>query len=157
MVTLVSKKVWPLGRLITDRLGLVVATRLHKQLSSFRLYISSNTPSYSEESYEWNTIANPKGTRFLFCKPGLRNVWMNRHNSRQDFNLEEPINQANWPSNKLYLMSTAVIARIQKSRESLPTMRSVFFLGKERWCLGDDVLRVQKQSRLVYKIAFGCD
>jgi hypothetical protein len=29
-------------------------------------------------------------------------------------------------------MSTAVIARIQKSRESLLTMRSVFFLGKER-------------------------
>jgi hypothetical protein len=32
MVTLVSKKVWHLGRLITARLRLVVATTLHKQL-----------------------------------------------------------------------------------------------------------------------------
>jgi hypothetical protein len=31
------------------------------------------------------------------------------------------------------------------------------FLGKERWCLGDDIIRVQKQSRLAYKIAFGRD
>jgi hypothetical protein len=32
----------------------------------------SNTPSCSEESDEWNTLANPKGTHFLFCKSGLR-------------------------------------------------------------------------------------
>jgi hypothetical protein len=53
---------------------------LHKQLSSFRLRILSNTPSCSEESHEWNIPANPKGTRFLFCKPGLRNAWTNWHN-----------------------------------------------------------------------------
>jgi hypothetical protein len=40
-------------------LGLVVATRLHTQISSFRLYISSNEPSCSEESHEWNNFANP--------------------------------------------------------------------------------------------------
>jgi hypothetical protein len=40
------------------KLRLVVATRLQKQLSSFRLCILSNTPSCSEESHEWNTIAN---------------------------------------------------------------------------------------------------
>jgi hypothetical protein len=33
--TLVSKKVWHLGRLIMPRLRLVVAMTLHKQLSSF--------------------------------------------------------------------------------------------------------------------------
>jgi hypothetical protein len=33
--------------------------RLHTQLSSFRLRISSNTPSCSEESQEWNPFANP--------------------------------------------------------------------------------------------------
>jgi hypothetical protein len=40
-------------------LRLVVATTLHKQLSLFRLFILSNTPSCSEESHEWNTFANP--------------------------------------------------------------------------------------------------
>jgi hypothetical protein len=41
------------------RLGLVVAMILHTPLSSFRLHISSNAPSYLEESNEWNTLANP--------------------------------------------------------------------------------------------------
>jgi hypothetical protein len=95
MVMLVSQKVSHIGRLIMPRSRLVVATRLHKHLSSFWLRISSNTSSCLEESHEWNTHANPKGTRFLFCKPGLRNAWMNRHNSRQNYNLEELINQAN--------------------------------------------------------------
>jgi hypothetical protein len=47
------------SRLIMIRWGLVIATRLHKQLSSFQLHISSNTSSCSEESHEWNTFANP--------------------------------------------------------------------------------------------------
>jgi hypothetical protein len=131
MAILVSKKVLHLGRLITARLGLVVVTRLHKQLASFQLRISSNTPSCSEESNEWNILANPKGTRFLFYKPGLRNAWMNQHNSRQDCNLEELINQANRPSNKLDPQSTTMIAQTQKPRESLPISQSIFFLGKE--------------------------
>jgi hypothetical protein len=154
MVMLVSKKVWYHGRLITARSRLVVATTLHKQLSSFRLRISSNTPSCSEESREWNTLANPKGTRFLFCKPGLRNVWMNRHNLRQDCNLEELINQANRPLNKLHPRSTASIAQTQKSSESSPTSRLIFFLHKERWRLGEDILRVHEQSRLASKYSF---
>jgi hypothetical protein len=107
------------------RLRLVVAMTLHKQLSSFWLRISSNTPSCSEESHEWNTSANSKGTRFLFCKPGLRNAWTNRHNSRQDCNLEELINQTDGPLNKLHPMSTTLIARTQKSCESSPTKRLV--------------------------------
>jgi hypothetical protein len=41
------------------RIRLVAAMSLHLQLSSFQLRISSNTPSYSEESREWNHFANP--------------------------------------------------------------------------------------------------
>jgi hypothetical protein len=59
MVIIVSKKVWHRGRLIMVRLQLVVATRLHTQLSSFWLRILSKTPSCSEESHKWNTFANP--------------------------------------------------------------------------------------------------
>jgi hypothetical protein len=40
------------------RLRLVVATRLHIQLSSSRLRMSGNTPSCSEEGHEWNPFAN---------------------------------------------------------------------------------------------------
>jgi hypothetical protein len=104
------------------RLELVVATKLHKQLSSFQLRILSNTPSYSDESHEWNILAKPKGMRFLFCNTGLRNALANRHNSRQDCNLEELINQANSPLNQLHPRSTTLIAWTQKSRESLPTL-----------------------------------
>jgi hypothetical protein len=150
---LMPKKVWPLGRLITARLELVVATRLHTQLSSFRLCMSSNTPSCSRESHEWNTLANPKGMHFLFCNTGLRNAWTNRHNSWQYCNLEELVNQANRPSNKLHPRYTTMIVRTQKSRESLPISRLVFFLGKERWRLGKDILRVHEYSRWFIKIA----
>jgi hypothetical protein len=59
MVILVSDNFLQRCRLITVRLRLVVATRLHKQFSSFWLRISSNTSSCSEESHEWNTLANP--------------------------------------------------------------------------------------------------
>jgi hypothetical protein len=41
------------------RIRLVAAMSLHLQLSSFQLRISSNTPSCSEESHEWNHFANP--------------------------------------------------------------------------------------------------
>jgi hypothetical protein len=41
------------------RVGLVVATKLHAQLSSSQLCISSNTSSSSEEDYEWHPFANP--------------------------------------------------------------------------------------------------
>jgi hypothetical protein len=41
------------------RLQLVVETRLHTQLSLFRLPIMTNKPSYSDEGYEWNIRANP--------------------------------------------------------------------------------------------------
>jgi hypothetical protein len=88
------------------RLELVVATKLHKQLSSFRLCISSNTPSCSEESHEWNILAKPKGMHFLFCNTGLRNAYTNQHNLGQHCNLEELINQANRPLNKLHPRST---------------------------------------------------
>jgi hypothetical protein len=131
MVMLVSKKIRHHSRLITARLRLVVATRLHKQLFSFWLRILSNTLSYSEESHEWNTLANSKGIHFLFCNTNLRNAWVNRHNSRQDCNLEELINQANRPSNKLHPRSTTSITRTQKSRESSLTQRSIFFLGNK--------------------------
>jgi hypothetical protein len=77
------------------RSRLVVEMRLHTQLSSFWLRISSNTSSCLEESHEWNTLANLKSMRFLFCKTGLRNVWTNWHNLRQGYNLEELIDQAN--------------------------------------------------------------
>jgi hypothetical protein len=155
MVTLVSNMVWRRGRLIMARLELVVATKLHKQLSSFWLRILSNTPSCSEESHEWNILAKPKGMRFLFCNTGLKNDWTNRHNSRQDCNLEELINQANQPLNQLHPRSIASVVQTQKSRESLPTLRSIFFLSKEMWRLGDDVLRVQKQSWLAYRYHLG--
>jgi hypothetical protein len=39
-------------------------------------------------------------------------------------------------------MSTAAIVRTQRSREGLPTLQSIFFLGKESWRLGDDILKV---------------
>jgi hypothetical protein len=32
-----------------------------------------------------------------------------------------------------------------------------FFLGKDWWDIGEDILRIQKQSWLAYKIAFGRD
>jgi hypothetical protein len=54
--------------------------------------MSSNTSSCSDENHKWNTLANPKGMRFLFCNTGLRSAWMNQHNSRQHYNLEELIN-----------------------------------------------------------------
>jgi hypothetical protein len=146
MATLVSNTVWHCGRLIKARSRLVVATRSHTQLSSFWFRISSNTPSCSKESHEWNTFANPKGTCFPFCKPGLRNSWTNGHSTRLDRNLEELINQINRPSNKLHPRSTTMIAWTQKSRGSLPTYRSVFFLDKERWHLGEGVLRVREVS-----------
>jgi hypothetical protein len=103
------------------RLELVVATKLHKQLSSFWLCISSNTPSCSEESHEWNILAKLKVIRFLFCNTGLGNAWTNWHNLGQHSNLEELLNQANRPLNKLHPRSVASIARTQKSRESSPT------------------------------------
>jgi hypothetical protein len=56
---IVSNKVRPHGRLIATRLGLVVAMRLHTQLSLPWLHISSNTPSCSEEGHEWDPITNP--------------------------------------------------------------------------------------------------
>jgi hypothetical protein len=59
MVILVSIEIWHCGRLKMVRLRLVVATRLHIQLSSSRLRISSNTPSCSEEGHKWNPFANP--------------------------------------------------------------------------------------------------
>jgi hypothetical protein len=102
------------------RLELVAVTKLHKQFSSFWLRISSNTPSYSEESHEWNILAKPKGMRFLFCNVGLRNAWMNQHNSRQHWNLEELINHANRPLNKLHPRSMTSNAWTQKSRENSP-------------------------------------
>jgi hypothetical protein len=40
------------------RARLVVPMRPHTQLSSFQLRISSNTPSYSEESHEWDILAS---------------------------------------------------------------------------------------------------
>jgi hypothetical protein len=46
---IVFDKVWQRGRHVMVRLRLVIVTRLHTQLSYFRLCISSNTPSYSEE------------------------------------------------------------------------------------------------------------
>jgi hypothetical protein len=103
------------------KLRLVVATRTHAQLSSFWLRMSSNTPSGSEESHEWNTLSNLKSMRFLFRNIGLRNAWMNRHNLRQDCNLEELINEINQPLNKLHPRSTTSIVWTQKSRKSLPT------------------------------------
>jgi hypothetical protein len=66
MVTLVSKMVWHFGKLITARLRLVVAKTLHKQLSSFRLHILSNTPSCLEESHKWNLLLIQKACAFYF-------------------------------------------------------------------------------------------
>jgi hypothetical protein len=77
-----------------------------------------------------HTLANLKGMRFLFCKSGLRNAWTNQHNSRQDCNLEELINQTNIPLNKLHPMSTTSIAQTQKSSESSPTKRLVSFSAR---------------------------
>jgi hypothetical protein len=74
------------------RLELVVATKLHKQLSSFRLRILSNTPFCIEESHEWNILAKSKGMHSLFCNTDLRNTWTNRHDLGRHCNLEELIN-----------------------------------------------------------------
>jgi hypothetical protein len=112
------------------RSRLVVAMTLHEQLSTFPLRISSNMPSCSEESHEWITLANPKGMHFLFYILGLRNAWTNWHNSRQDCNLEELINQTNGPLNKLHPMSTDSIAQTQKSSESSPTKQFVSFSAR---------------------------
>jgi hypothetical protein len=56
--------------------------------------------------------------------------------------------------NKLHPRSTARSAQTQKSREKLPTSWSVFFLDKERWCLGEDILRVHEQAWLASKDSF---
>jgi hypothetical protein len=91
MVTLVSNKVSHRGRLITVRLGLVVATRLHTQLSSFRLPISSNTPSCSEKCHKWDPFANLIENTLSILQFWLEKRLANRHNSRQDINSEDLI------------------------------------------------------------------
>jgi hypothetical protein len=67
MVRLVFKKLWHLGRLIMAKLRLVVAMRLHKQLSSFQLRISSNTPSCSEEIMNGTLLLIRKARAFYFA------------------------------------------------------------------------------------------
>jgi hypothetical protein len=49
------------------KLRLVVATRLHTQLFSFQLRISSIMPSCLEEDHEWNPCLSDKAHAFYFA------------------------------------------------------------------------------------------
>jgi hypothetical protein len=56
------------------RLRLVVVMRLHIQLSSSRLRMSSNTPSYSEEGHKWNPFAN-----LIRHTLSILQLWLGKH------------------------------------------------------------------------------
>jgi hypothetical protein len=121
MVMLVSNKVSHRGRLMMVRLRLVVATRLHTQLSSSQLRITSNTPSCSEEGYKWNTFANS-----IRHTLSILQFWLKKRLGKlAQFKVRLQFIRAHQPGkptfNKLHTRSMASIARTQKSRESLPT------------------------------------
>jgi hypothetical protein len=108
--------------LFTARLILVVATRLHTQLSSFRLCILSNTSPCSEETHEWNTFANPiRHTLSILQK------WLEKRLAEPaQFKTRLQFRRAHQPVklafNKLHPKSrTTSNAWTQKSRESIPT------------------------------------
>jgi hypothetical protein len=103
------------------RLRLVIAMRLHPQLSSFWLRISSNTPSYSEEGHEWNPFANP-----IRHALSILQLWLEKHlgelaqfKARLQFRRVHQSGKLTF--NKHHPRSTASIAWTQRSRESLLT------------------------------------
>jgi hypothetical protein len=103
------------------RLRLVVATRLHTQLFSFWLRISSNKPSCSEEGHKWNPFAN-----LIRRTLSILQIWLEKYlGEPAQFKARLQFKRAHQPGkltfNKLHPRSTASIARAQKSRESLPT------------------------------------
>jgi hypothetical protein len=135
MIMVVSNKVWPRGRLIMAKLWLVLATRLHTQLSSSWLRISSNMSSCSEEGHEWDPFANP--IRHVIS---ILQFWLEKHlGELAQFKARLQFRRAHRPGkptiNKLHARSTPSIARTQRSRESLSTYRSVLFPSKEWWTL----------------------
>jgi hypothetical protein len=146
MVILVSNTVWHCGRLIMARLRLVIATRLHRQFPSFWLCISSNTSSCSDESQEWNTLANP-----ISHALSILQHWLEKRLDKPSQFKARFINQANRPLDKLHPRSMTSTAWTQKSREKLSNLAIDFFLGKEWWRLGGDILRVYEYSRMVYQ------
>jgi hypothetical protein len=77
------------------RMWPVVATRLQGQHSSFRLRISSHTPFVLMNAAHgpFRKFSRRKWA-FHFANFSLRSTWMNRHNSRQNCNLDELINQS---------------------------------------------------------------
>jgi hypothetical protein len=99
-------------------LRLVVATRLHPQLSSFQIRILSNMPSYSEEGHEWNPFANP-----IRHTLSILQFWLEKClGEPTQFKARLQFRRAYQPGkptfNKLHPRSTASIAQTQKSRES---------------------------------------
>jgi hypothetical protein len=121
MVILVSVEIWRRGRLMMARLRLVVATRLHPQLSSFRLRISSNTPSCLEEGHEWDPFAN-----LIRRALSILQFWLEKRlGEPAQFSARLQFRKAHQPAkptfNKLHPRSTASIVWTQRPSESLPT------------------------------------
>jgi hypothetical protein len=103
------------------RLRLVVTTKLHTQLSSFRLHISSNTPSRSKEGHEWNPFANP--IRHMLS---ILQFWLEKLLGKlAQFKARLQFRRAHQPSkptfNNLHPRSMASISRTQRPSESLST------------------------------------
>jgi hypothetical protein len=101
------------------RLRLVVATTLLTQLSSFRLRISINTSSCSEEGHEWDPFATLIRHTFSILQ-----FWLEKHlGEPAQFKAKLQFRRAHQPGkpvvNKLHPRSTTSVARTQKSRESL--------------------------------------
>jgi hypothetical protein len=94
------------------KMQLAVATRLQAQYSPFWLRTSSNTQSVLTNVAQ-GSFANPmRKWTFHLTTLVLRSVWMNQHNSRQDCNLDELVNQ---------LKLTHVLASAQETRDHKKT------------------------------------
>jgi hypothetical protein len=154
---LVSKKVRQHGRLITAKSRLVVATRFHKKLSSLRLHISSNTPSYSEESHEWNTLANP-----LRHTLSILQTWLERRLDKPtQFKARLQFRRAHQPVKPTFKQASPKEYDYNyadsKVKRKFTNLAVRFLLGKEEWHLGEDILRVHEYSRMVYQDIKWCN
>jgi hypothetical protein len=103
------------------RIGLAVAMRLHPQLSSFRLRISSNAPSCSEESHEWNHFANLIRRALSILQSRLEKRQGEHTQFKARFQFRRAHQSGKLTLNKLHPRSTASNARTQRPSKSLPT------------------------------------
>jgi hypothetical protein len=102
-------------------LRLVLAMRLHTQLSSSWLCMLSNMPSCSEEGHEWNPFAN-----LIRHTLSILQFWLEKRlGEPAQFKAKLQFRRVHQPGkltfNKLHPRSTTLIAWTQRSRESLLT------------------------------------